>query len=136
VLVLAVKVGLAAGRTTAGYRCRSPRASRSILIDAAVKYRLIDSIDDSVVGYITEFTGTGYDGVTIRHLMTMSSGVRWKEDYVDLRSDVAFAGGEEMVGGVPPLVALRRTSCFAPRGIDIDPRPVTAPQDLSRPLCG
>jgi CubicO group peptidase (beta-lactamase class C family) len=37
--------------------------------------------------------------------MTMSSGVRWKEDYVDLTSDIALAGGEEMVGGVPPLVA-------------------------------
>jgi len=36
--------------------------------------------------------------------MTMSAGVRWKEDYIDLHSDVALAGGEEMVGGVPPLV--------------------------------
>jgi CubicO group peptidase (beta-lactamase class C family) len=37
--------------------------------------------------------------------MTMSSGVRSNEDNVDLTSDVALAGGEEMVGGVPPLVA-------------------------------
>jgi CubicO group peptidase (beta-lactamase class C family) len=37
--------------------------------------------------------------------MTMSSGVRYNEDVVDLRSDVALAGGEQMVGGVPPLVA-------------------------------
>ena len=75
------------------------------LIGAAVKDGLIASIDDPVVRYIPELKGTAFDGVTIRHLMTMSSGVRWKEDYVDLTSDVALAGGEEMVGGVPPLVA-------------------------------
>jgi CubicO group peptidase (beta-lactamase class C family) len=77
----------------------------STLIGAAVKDGLIHAIDDPVVRYIPELKGTAFDGVTIRHLMTMSSGVRWKEDYVDLRSDVALAGGEEMVGGVPPLVA-------------------------------
>ena len=77
----------------------------STLIGAAVKDGLIHSIDDPVVEYIPELKGTAYDGVTIRHLMTMSSGVRYKEDVVDLRSDVALAGGEEMVDGVPPLVA-------------------------------
>jgi CubicO group peptidase (beta-lactamase class C family) len=77
----------------------------STLIGAAVKDGLIPSIDDPVVRYIPELKGTAFDGVTIRHLMTMSSGVRWKEDYIDLTSDVALAGGEEMIGGVPPLVA-------------------------------
>jgi CubicO group peptidase (beta-lactamase class C family) len=77
----------------------------STLIGAAVKDGLIDSIDDLVVRYIPELRGTAYDGVTIRNLMTMNSGVRWREDYVDLRSDVALAGGEQMVDGVPPLVA-------------------------------
>jgi hypothetical protein len=31
-----------------------------------------------------------------------SAFVRWNEDYVDLRSDVALAGGEDMADGVPP----------------------------------
>jgi CubicO group peptidase (beta-lactamase class C family) len=77
----------------------------STLIGAAVKDGLIHSIDDPVVRYIPELKGTAFEGVTIRHLMTMSSGVRYNEDVTDLRSDVALAGGEEMVGGVPPLVA-------------------------------
>ena len=77
----------------------------STLIGAAVKDGLIHSIDDPVVRYIPELKGTAFEDVTIRHLMTMSSGVRWREDYVDLTSDVALAGGEKMVGGVPPLVA-------------------------------
>jgi CubicO group peptidase (beta-lactamase class C family) len=77
----------------------------STLIGAAVKDGLIESIDDPVVRYIPELRSTAYDGVTIRHLMTMNSGVRWNEDYDDLRSDIALAGGEAMVDGVPPLVA-------------------------------
>jgi CubicO group peptidase (beta-lactamase class C family) len=77
----------------------------STLIGAALKDGLIHSIDDPVVRYIPELKGTAFEGVTIRHLMTMSSGVRYNEDVADLRSDVALAGGEEMVGGVPPLVA-------------------------------
>ena len=77
----------------------------STLIGAAVKDGLIHSIDDPVVRYIPELKGTAFEDVTIRHLMTMSSGVRWREDYVDLTSDVALAGGGKMVGGVPPLVA-------------------------------
>ena len=77
----------------------------STLIGAAVKDGLIHSIDDPVVKYIPELKGSAFDGVTILNLMTMSSGVRYNEDVVDLRSDVALAGGEEMVGGVPPLVA-------------------------------
>jgi CubicO group peptidase (beta-lactamase class C family) len=77
----------------------------STLIGAAVKDGMIRSINDPVVRYVPELKGTAFDGVTILNLMTMSSGVRWKEDYVDLRSDIALAGGEEMVGGVPPLVA-------------------------------
>ena len=77
----------------------------STLIGAAVKDGLIGSIDDPVVRYIQELKGSAFDGVTIRHLMTMSAGVRYNEVVIDLRSDVALAGGEEMVGGVPPLVA-------------------------------
>jgi len=75
------------------------------LIGAAVKDGLIHSIDDRVVRYIPELKGTAFEGVTILNLMTMSSGVRWNEDYIDLTSDIALAGGKEMVGGVPPLVA-------------------------------
>jgi CubicO group peptidase (beta-lactamase class C family) len=35
----------------------------------------------------------------------MSSGVRYREDVADSTSDVALAGGAQMVDGVPPLVA-------------------------------
>jgi CubicO group peptidase (beta-lactamase class C family) len=77
----------------------------AILIGAAVKDGLIHSIDDPVVRYVPELRGTAYDGVTIRNLLTMSSGVRYREDVADSTSDVALAGGAQMVDGVPPLIA-------------------------------
>jgi CubicO group peptidase (beta-lactamase class C family) len=77
----------------------------AILIGAAVKDGFIHSIDDPVLRYVPELRGTAFDGVTIRNLMTMSSGVGYREDVADPTSDVALAGGGPMVNGVPPLVA-------------------------------
>jgi hypothetical protein len=45
--------------------------------------------DDEVVRYLPELAGTAYDGATIQHILTMSSGVAWSEDYFDPESDVA-----------------------------------------------
>ena len=46
-------------------------------------------LDDQVVQYVPELKGSAYDGVTVRHLLTMTSGVRWNENYTDPKSDVA-----------------------------------------------
>ena len=59
------------------------KALTSTLVGAAVKDGFIASIDDPVTRYLPALGGGAYDGVTIRHLMTMSSGVRWNEDYTD-----------------------------------------------------
>ncbi len=61
----------------------------STLVGAAIADGYIDSVDDPVTKYIPELAGSGYDGVTIRQLLTMSSGVKWNEDYFDPQSDVA-----------------------------------------------
>jgi len=61
----------------------------STLVGAAIADGFIDSIDDPVTRYITGLQGSAYEGVTIRHLLTMSSGVQWNEDYTDPASDVA-----------------------------------------------
>ena len=36
---------------------------------------LIDSIDDPVTKYLPEFKDTGYEGVKIKNILQMSSGV-------------------------------------------------------------
>jgi len=57
------------------------------LIGAAIHDGLIGSIDDPVVRYLPRFTGSAYDGVSIRQLLMMASGVQWNEAYTDPASD-------------------------------------------------
>lgn len=61
----------------------------STLLGAAIKDGHIASLDDPVTRYIPALAGSAYEGVTVRQLATMTSGVRWNEDYTDPNSDVA-----------------------------------------------
>ncbi len=61
----------------------------STLLGAAVKDGFITSLDDPVTQYIPGLKGSAYEGVTVRQLATMTSGVKWNEDYTDANSDVA-----------------------------------------------
>jgi CubicO group peptidase (beta-lactamase class C family) len=58
------------------------------LVGCAVKDGLIQSLDDSLAKYLPELKGSAYDGVSIRNLITMTSGVRWSEAYMNPESDV------------------------------------------------
>lgn len=80
----------------------------STLVGAAIRDGHIRSIDDPVTRYIPALAGSAYDGVSIRQLLTMTSGVRWNEDYTDPTSDVArmYAGPREP--GVPLIVSYMR----------------------------
>jgi len=60
----------------------------SALFGLALEDGLIKSIDDPITAYLPELNGSGYEGVKIRDILTMSSGVRFTEDYGDLLSDV------------------------------------------------
>lgn len=64
----------------------------STLVGAAIQDGKIKGLDAHVVDYVPELKGSAYDGVTVRHLLTMTSGVKWNEDYADPKSDVAQAG--------------------------------------------
>jgi CubicO group peptidase (beta-lactamase class C family) len=57
------------------------------LIGAAIHDGAIKSIDDPIVNYLPRFKGTAYDGVSVRNLLQMSSGVAWNETYTDPASD-------------------------------------------------
>ena len=61
----------------------------STLVGAAIKDGYIKSINDKVSDYIPDLKGSVYDDVTIKQLLTMTSGVKWNEDYGDPKSDVA-----------------------------------------------
>src|SRR3990172_12034275 len=53
----------------------------STLIGLARADGKMDSFDDRVTGYLPELAGTGYDGVAIRHILEMSSGLDFNETY-------------------------------------------------------
>ena len=59
----------------------------STLIGVALKQGLIGSLEDSVTRYVPRLVGSAYDGVSVRDILTMSSGVRWNEQYTDPASD-------------------------------------------------
>jgi len=80
----------------------------STLVGAAIQDGFIKSLDDPVTTYIPELKGGGYEGVTIRQLITMSSGVKWNEDYTDPKSDVAKVGMSVIEPGVNPVVSYMR----------------------------
>jgi CubicO group peptidase (beta-lactamase class C family) len=81
----------------------------STLVGAAVKDGYIKSLGDPVTRYIPELAGSGYDGVTVEQLLTMTSGVRWNEDYTDANSDVAKMYAGAVPEGMDPTVAYMRT---------------------------
>jgi hypothetical protein len=64
----------------------------STLLGIARGEGLIASFDDPVTRYLPELAGTGYDGVSIRHILQMSSGIGFVEEYADETSDIARLG--------------------------------------------
>ena len=75
----------------------------SLLAGAAIQDGRL-KLSDLVSAYIPELKGSAYDGVSVRNLMTMSSGVKWNEDYADPTSDIALAG-RVLEPGVDPFIS-------------------------------
>lgn len=62
----------------------------SALVGIAVREGHIRSVRDPVSDYLPELRGSGYEGVSIHDVLTMSSGVDFDEDYDSFRSDVMW----------------------------------------------
>jgi CubicO group peptidase (beta-lactamase class C family) len=104
----------AAGRWTSFSVAKS---ITSTLVGAAIRDGHIRSMDDKVSAYIPDMKGSAYDDVSIRQLLTMTSGVRWNEDYADPASDVARFNKHRPEPGVDALVSyLRRLPRDVPPG--------------------
>lgn len=71
----------------------------SSLVGTAIKDGYIKSLEDKVSAYIPGLKGSAYDDVSIRQLLTMTSGVKWNEDYTDRNSDVALFDRVAVVPG-------------------------------------
>lgn len=63
----------------------------SMLVGIALGERKIATLDDPADKYVSELKGTGYEGVTIREILQMRSGVDYEERY-DFGAHPSFAG--------------------------------------------
>jgi CubicO group peptidase (beta-lactamase class C family) len=57
------------------------------LVGAAIQDGYIASVDEPLTRYLPELAGGGYEGVSIRHLLQMTSGVRWDDTHTDPSSE-------------------------------------------------
>jgi len=73
----------------------------------AVRRKTLADIDAPVCDYVPELLGSGYDRVTVRQVLTMTSGVHWVEDYRDPdgRASRMFGRWREGTGGVRDLLS-------------------------------
>ena len=88
----------------------------SMLVGIAIEEGRIRSIDDRPSEYVPALAGTAYGATPIRHLLTMSSGVRFREDYSG-RDDVAQLVADTFRGvgpGGPPAVTAYNERDAAP----------------------
>lgn len=79
----------------------------STLVGVALKEGAIASLDNSVSHYLPALLGSAYDAVSVRALITMSSGMDWNEDYTDRNSHVnrySKSLGDKVPGGVLELM--------------------------------
>lgn len=57
------------------------------LVGAAIHDGFIGSVEEPLTQYLPELAGGGYDGVSIRHLLQMTSGVQWDDTHTDAASE-------------------------------------------------
>ena len=77
----------------------------STLLGIALERGDIHSLDDTLDTYIPQLRHSAYAKVTVEQLLTMTSGVRWNEDYADPHSDVAQMYRGACENGQPHVIS-------------------------------
>lgn len=86
------------------------KSMTSTLTGAALHDGAIRSLDDTAEAYLPQLKGSAYEGVTIRNILRMCSGVRWIEEYdPNGTSDVVRFAAAMAAGRPGALVDLMRS---------------------------
>ncbi|HEY3018539.1 MAG TPA: serine hydrolase domain-containing protein [Solirubrobacteraceae bacterium] len=91
-LVRHERYALTGGRDVQWMSMSVAKSFVSALIGIAVAEGHIDGVEEPISDYVPVQPGSAYDGVSIRHVLQMSSGARWNEDYNDPDSDIYRLG--------------------------------------------
>lgn len=97
----------------------------SALVGIELAEGKIASLDDPVTKYAPQLIGSAYDGATLKHVLTMTSGVHFDEDYLNYNSDInkmgrALALGRSMNGFAADLKTRDQTPGEAWAYVSID----------------
>lgn len=85
----------------------------STLVGIAIDEGLIQSVNDPITEYVPELIGSGFDGVQIDHILQMSSGIDFTEEYDGEESD-AFKIFDKLFMYMQPLDAV--TASYGSKG--------------------
>ena len=94
-----------------GHDARTPwtafsvvKSLTSLMYGVAIKNGHIRTLDEQVTQYLPELAGSAYDGVTLRQLLQMASGVTWNSNLADKTSDTYQLPAVERQGGFKALL--------------------------------
>lgn len=82
------RYGLGNDRYTRWTSWSVAKSVTSLLVGAAVRDGYIERVDEKVTNYLPRLKGSAYDGVSLRDILHMASGVEWGENYTDPQSDI------------------------------------------------
>ena len=91
----------------------------STLVGIAIQEKKIHAIDDPIVRYLPELTPTAWNGVTLRQLITHTSGIAWNEKYDNSRSD--FSALTQCEATADPYPCIMKLVSSRPRRAGISP---------------
>lgn len=78
---------LGAGPRTRWASFSMAKSVASTLVAIALQQGVLSSLDDPVTRYVPKLSRSAYEGVSIRNVLQMASGVKWDETYTDPNSD-------------------------------------------------
>ena len=93
----------------------------SLLVGIAIDRKLIKSADEPVVKFFPDYSAQkspGWDNITLRHLLTMSSGMQWDENR-GWKDPQKRRTASEQRGRSDPLCPVEADRCTAGHRVDL-----------------
>jgi CubicO group peptidase (beta-lactamase class C family) len=91
------------------YSASLVKSISSTLVAAAIKDGYIKTINDPITQYLPELAGSAYEGVTVKNLLQMASGVKWDETYTNPASDRRRMLDAQLVGDHAKIIQIMKS---------------------------
>jgi len=105
---------LSGGRNVQWMSMSVAKSYISALVGIALADGAITALEEPIDRYVPTLRGTGYEGVCIRDVLQMSSGVCFVEDYTDPEAEIARLAAATAPGGSLDAFMATMVSCRPP----------------------